>query len=102
MSIWNGLQNSLLGKNNKNNKSSNNQMEQNNATNCRERHGLNIHKHFLLVVVILGEETWVADQQLWEGDFTTIFLSFEIVLCGYITHSENKYINLKIKKVAIF
>ena len=35
-------------------------MQQNSGVNyaiCRERQGLNIHKHFLLVAVILGEET---------------------------------------------
>lgn len=71
-------------------------MEQNSgvkyATICRERHGLNIHKHFLLVAVILGEETWVAEEQLWEGDFSITFISFEFVLCEYIIYSKNKYI----------
>lgn len=42
-------------------KNSNNKMQQNNnGVNyaiCRERRGLNIHKRFLLVAVILGEET---------------------------------------------
>lgn len=41
-------------------KNSNNKMQQNSGVNyaiCRERQGLNIHKHFLLVAVIFGEET---------------------------------------------
>lgn len=66
--------------------------QNNNGVNyaiCRERWGLNIHKHFLLVAVILGEETWVAEEQLWEGECYITFVSFEFILCDYVAYSKN-------------
>lgn len=39
----------------------------------------------------------MAEEQLWEGDFTITFVSFEFVLCECITYSKNP-INLKIFK----